>query len=65
MLPDLANSLALWETLTRTYLFRALQKLLHQNPQANVHLAHHKVVRVAFEDFYQALLEIYGKVKKS
>jgi len=61
MLPDLASSLALWKTLTRTYPFRALQKLLHQNPQANVHLAHHKVVQVAAEDCVRLYLKFTEK----
>jgi hypothetical protein len=48
-----------------TYLVRALPNLLQKNPQANVHLAHHEVVKVAVEDCDQALLEIFGKVKKN
>jgi len=47
------------------YLVRALSKLLQQNPQANFHLAHHEVVKVAVKDCDQALLDIYIKVKKN
>jgi len=48
-----------------TYLVRALPELLKNNPQANVHLAHHEIVKVAVEDCDERLKKIYQKVKRN
>ena len=43
-----------------TYLIRDLPKLLYQNPNPQVSLRHHEIVKVAIEDCDDALSRIYG-----